>query len=114
MLVDRELISVFDDMTSTDSPVFAQQATERVAIRDARIVAREREVDKKEARMSEWSERVRRREDELEARQLRFESVSKLASPLSTTHAKIGRNERCPCASGLKYKRCHGLAGRRT
>ena len=21
---------------------------------------------------------------------------------------KIGRNERCPCGSGLKYKRCHG------
>ena len=22
--------------------------------------------------------------------------------------AKIGRNERCPCGSGLKWKRCHG------
>src|SRR5438105_4603948 len=21
---------------------------------------------------------------------------------------KIGRNERCPCGSGQKYKRCHG------
>ena len=21
---------------------------------------------------------------------------------------KIGRNERCPCGSGKKYKRCHG------
>ncbi len=21
---------------------------------------------------------------------------------------KIGRNERCPCGSGLKYKKCHG------
>ncbi|HIB13207.1 MAG: hypothetical protein CL755_14660 [Chloroflexi bacterium] len=21
---------------------------------------------------------------------------------------KIGRNERCPCGSGRKYKRCHG------
>jgi uncharacterized protein YecA (UPF0149 family) len=24
---------------------------------------------------------------------------------------KIGRNDRCPCGSGLKYKQCHGLAG---
>ena len=21
---------------------------------------------------------------------------------------KVGRNERCPCGSGLKYKHCHG------
>ena len=21
---------------------------------------------------------------------------------------KIGRNEKCPCGSGLKYKKCHG------
>ncbi|MBT8164820.1 MAG: SEC-C domain-containing protein [Acidimicrobiia bacterium] len=25
---------------------------------------------------------------------------------------KFGRNERCPCESGLKYKYCHGLPGR--
>ncbi|MFV1962182.1 MAG: SEC-C metal-binding domain-containing protein [Acidimicrobiia bacterium] len=23
----------------------------------------------------------------------------------------MGRNERCPCGSGLKYKRCHGPTG---
>ncbi|KAA1284110.1 MAG: hypothetical protein EGP03_00180 [SAR202 cluster bacterium] len=21
---------------------------------------------------------------------------------------KIGRNEKCPCGSGMKYKKCHG------
>jgi preprotein translocase subunit SecA len=25
------------------------------------------------------------------------------------TGEKIGRNEQCPCGSGKKYKRCHGL-----
>ena len=24
---------------------------------------------------------------------------------------KIGRNDPCPCGSGKKYKKCHGLAG---
>src|ERR1035441_8589033 len=24
------------------------------------------------------------------------------------THRRIGRNEPCPCGSGIKYKRCHG------
>ncbi|MCH8161653.1 MAG: SEC-C domain-containing protein, partial [Chloroflexi bacterium] len=23
---------------------------------------------------------------------------------------KIGRNEKCPCGSGKKYKKCHGMA----
>lgn len=23
--------------------------------------------------------------------------------------AKIGRNDQCPCGSGKKYKRCHGI-----
>ena len=29
-------------------------------------------------------------------------------STFARTSAKIGRNERCPCGSGKKYKRCHG------
>jgi uncharacterized protein YecA (UPF0149 family) len=24
---------------------------------------------------------------------------------------KPGRNDACPCGSGLKYKKCHGRAG---
>jgi len=24
--------------------------------------------------------------------------------------AKVGRNEPCPCGSGKKYKKCHGVA----
>jgi len=24
------------------------------------------------------------------------------------SHKKIGRNEKCPCGSGIKYKKCHG------
>ena len=33
------------------------------------------------------------------------------APPMQGTRRKIGRNERCPCGSGKKYKRCHGRAG---
>ena len=113
MLIDRQLISVFGDVASDELPVFAQQATEELTIREAEIVARERTVDTDEARMREWSERLRRREDELESREKRVDAVATLASHASTARAKIGRNERCPCGSGLKYKRCHGLAGRR-
>ena len=110
-LIDRELISVFGDVTGDEEPVFAQRATEELAIREAKIVAREHEVDTGEVRMREWDRRLRRWEDELEAREQRAESVSKLTSRHSTAPTKIGRNERCPCGSGLKYKHCHGLPG---
>ncbi len=114
MLIDRELISVFVENTRDERPVFAQQAMEQLAMREAKIVTREREVDTKEAQVREWSERLRRWEDVLEARELRAESVSKLMSRASTAGSKIARNERCPCGSGLKHKRCYGLPRRQT
>jgi len=112
-LIDRELINVFGDVAG-DAPVFAQRIAGELAIRESKIVARERQVDMDEGRMRDWSERLRRWEDELEAREQRAESMSKLPSRHSTARVKIGRNERCPCGSGLKYKHCHGLAGRRS
>lgn len=30
--------------------------------------------------------------------------------PVRRESAKIGRNDPCPCGSGKKYKKCHGLA----
>ena len=114
MLIDRELLSVFGEHTTGEWPVFAQQATEELAIRNAKVVAREREVDTETARMAEWSERLRRWEDELQAREQGAEATSKRFSSASAARTKIGRNERCPCGSGLKYKRCHGLSGQRT
>ncbi len=114
MLIDRELISVFGEFTGDGPSVSAQRATEELTIREAKIVAREREVDSDEARMREWSERLRHWEDELETREQRAEAVSKVASRRPTAHVKIGRNEPCLCGSGLKYKHCHDLASRRT
>ncbi len=31
--------------------------------------------------------------------------------PVPVTVKKVGRNELCPCGSGMKYKKCHGAAG---
>jgi preprotein translocase subunit SecA len=28
--------------------------------------------------------------------------------PVQRSHPKVGRNDPCPCGSGLKYKKCHG------
>jgi len=39
LLIDRELIAVFGEHIGDDPPVFAQRATEQVAIREAKIAA---------------------------------------------------------------------------
>jgi len=82
--------------------VFTQQATERLVIREARIAARKRNVDTDQARMRKWSVRMGRWQHELEVREQLADTISKLVSRRSTARTKIGRNERCPCGSGLK------------
>ena len=37
-------------------------------------------------------------------------SIRSSANPFAAaSHAKVGRNDPCPCGSGKKYKKCHGL-----
>ena len=48
-----------------------------------------------------------RRDPELEA--LLAQGILRPGTYMKGRRRKIGRNERCYCASGLKYKRCHGL-----
>ena len=96
MLIDREIISVFGDVTDDEPPVFAQRATEELAIREAKIAIREREVDAEAARMRERGERLRRWEDALGAREQRAETVSKITPRESTGRAKIRTQRTLP------------------
>jgi hypothetical protein len=114
MLIDRELIGVFGEHSGDELPVFAQRATEELAIREANVATREDRVTAGEKHLFVMDEQLRRRERELNIREQRVELVSKVVSRPSVARVKVGRNERCPCGSGLKYKRCHGLAGRET
>jgi len=111
-LIDRELASAFDDPDSDVSPVLAQRAREQLANREAEIVGRERAVVSAEERLRSRSEHLRHWEAELQMLAQRVELASKLAAQRRDDGPKIGRNERCPCGSGLKYKYCHGLTGR--
>ena len=36
-------------------------------------------------------------------------SKSAPPQPVRREEAKVGRNEPCPCGSGKKYKKCHGV-----
>jgi preprotein translocase subunit SecA len=42
--------------------------------------------------------------------QLTFSGAPKEApSPVKRAQTKVGRNDPCPCGSGKKYKKCHGV-----
>jgi preprotein translocase subunit SecA len=42
--------------------------------------------------------------------QLTFSGAPKEpVGPTKRTQAKVGRNDPCPCGSGKKYKKCHGI-----
>lgn len=112
VLIDRELVSVFRESTGDDAPVFAQRGEEVLATREAAVAGRECELEAMEERLRGWGERLRHWEGELNAREQGTELASKLAARPWEPRAKVGRNERCPCGSGLKHKHCHGLAGR--
>jgi hypothetical protein len=110
-LIDHELTSL-DQTAADDSPVLAQRAREQLANREAEVASRERALASAEERLRSRSEHVRCREAELQTLAQRVERASKPAAQSGASTQKVGRNDRCPCGSGLKYKYCHGLTGR--
>jgi len=110
-LIERELASL-EETAVDDYPALAQRARERLASREAEVAGREQAMASAEERIRSRSEHLRRWEAELQTLAQRVELASKLAAQRRDDGPKIGRNERCPCGSGLKYKYCHGLTGR--
>jgi preprotein translocase subunit SecA len=58
-------------------------------------------------------ENIKLREEEMQ--QLSYsgggEEPNQVPSSPRRTQAKVGRNDPCPCGSGKKYKKCHGMPG---
>ena len=48
--------------------------------------------------------------DEVMESVMEIADITRPRRPISRQHAKIGRNDPCPCGSGKKYKQCHGRA----
>jgi len=111
-LIDHELLTVVDDAAGEGAPVFAGRAEELLADRESKVAARERKLEVAEGRLGWWTEQLRIRAGELQAVEQRTRIASSSDLRPAEANRKIGRNERCPCRSGLKYKYCHGLAGR--
>jgi hypothetical protein len=91
--------------------VLAEQADEKLANREATVARREEDVSGVEERLRGWDEHLRRWEGELETRERRVEFAAKMSARPGEVSTKVGRNGRCLCGSGMKYKHCHGPAG---
>lgn len=90
-LLQHELRSLADH--EAELPLFLPELEDRLGQRQTDLDARERTVEVRERWLRESERRIR----------------VQLPPPQSPTAvAKVGRNDRCPCGSGLKYKRCHG------
>ena len=110
-LINRELAGVAE-ISVEDSPVLAQRAREELAKREGEVASREQTVASAEKKLRSRSVQLRRWEAELQTLTQRVELASQLATQRRDDGPKIGRNDRCPCGSGLKHKHCHGLTGR--
>jgi len=104
-LIAHELETVVRDGDDAGD-VFTDQVARRVEERASRLDARERELD---ARV----ERLRINEVHLAAWENQIHT-QRMPGASTRTVMKEGRNERCACGSGRKYKYCHGAAGSRT
>ena len=102
-LILKELETVVG-VDSANAAVFAERATQQAEEQISQLEARQHELDTR-------AETLKRKEEHLMAWEKRLRT-RRVASGQTRTTAKVGRNERCPCGSGLKYKHCHGLPGR--
>jgi hypothetical protein len=112
VLIEHELVNALGEGSDAGAAVLVDQAEEQLATRERQVAAREHKVGAAEERLRGSAERLRHQETELQIREQRIEIVSKAIVRSQQTGPKVGRNERCPCGSGLKHKHCHGLAGR--
>jgi hypothetical protein len=111
-LIDHELITVLGESRGGGVSVIEEHAQRRLADREEALTKRERELGVAEERMRRWSEHLQERECDVEIRERRVQMMTQLAARPVEARPRTGRNERCPCGSGIKYKNCHGLAGR--
>ena len=71
------------------------------------------EEDKRRQAQSAVQDMTRniQRQHEKELKELQFMSATSSTASQTVTNAapKVGRNDPCPCGSGKKYKKCHGV-----
>jgi hypothetical protein len=90
-MIEHELRSVVGRPDA--QAVFLAEFEERIAERESALDEWERKLAKRETRLRDNERRIR---------------MAPVVRGTPSPAPKIGRNDRCPCGSGFKFKRCHG------
>ena len=108
LLIEQELAAVAtgprDEIARDPISVAAE---EHLAAQQAAVAAIEERLALESRRLQEWERRLEYRRDELRRMELHLRSPAPSQSSASQIR-NVGRNDSCPCGSGVKYKRCHG------
>lgn len=67
-----------------------------------------RELDSRERELASRARRLSNLEEHLRDWERRLRTTTAMPTGQARRESKVGRNEQCPCGSGLKYKHCHG------
>ena len=102
LIVDE--LDTVTDVGGVRNQVFAEQASRQAEERTAKLYAQQRALDRR-------TETLKRKEEHLREWERRLR-IPRVGGVRTQNTARVGRNDRCPCGSGLKYKHCHGLPGR--
>ena len=86
------------DAEGTTATELADQIAQAAEERSLRLDARQRDLEAQ-------AEGLRRKEERLRTWERTLRTPQAVEN---RDNVKMGRNERCPCGSGLKYKHCHG------
>ena len=98
-LMEHELEMVVGDGPG-DAVVLVEALAERSTRLGRRVVDLEGELASRERKLTVTGQRLEHLERRLRAAPARF--------VWSGDARSLGRNDPCPCGSGVKYKRCHG------
>ena len=106
-LIEQELAAVAtgtSDKITRDS--ISMKAEQNLVAREAAVAGVEEQLAIEARRLEQWERQLEFRRDEL--RRLEHLRSQQAPQPMTLQRQDIGRNDPCPCGSGLKYKRCHG------
>lgn len=111
-LIDSELSSVVDDEVDSRSAVLAERERQ-FDERANELDERERKIERRE-RMHGRPRQPTRAELEQMADEVEPRGPGRVSAPSAAGHEPdiglfkgVGRNEKCPCGSGRKFKNCH-------
>lgn len=110
-MINLELASVVDEDLENESAVIAEKKR-LLDERSKELDAREREIERREKRLElrrrPTNAELERMADQIEPNDPGWATTASASrSPDPELFKGVGRNEKCPCGSGKKFKTCH-------